>query len=142
VDSDGDGPLGAGTVTGGDPGAADTPSDTPATAFDVAASASSVGGTALRVVPEQKATTSTREDAETPEVAETSRGARTSAGADAVEDGVASGESVRVPDKSADEPEALDLLALAGGSVYKRLIPLGIGVAAVAAAIVWFVARR
>jgi hypothetical protein len=52
------------------------------------------------------------------------------------------GPSGRVPDKAADEPEALDLLALAGGSVYKRLIPVGIGVAAVAAVIVWFVARR
>ena len=42
----------------------------------------------------------------------------------------------------ADEPEALDLLALAGGSVYKRLIPLGVGAVVVAAVIVWFVARR
>jgi carbon monoxide dehydrogenase subunit G len=41
-----------------------------------------------------------------------------------------------------DEPEALDLLGLAGGSVYKRLIPLGIGVAVVAAVIVWVVVRR
>jgi len=41
-----------------------------------------------------------------------------------------------------DEPEALDLLALAGGSVYKRAIPLGIGAVVVAAVIVWFVARR
>jgi carbon monoxide dehydrogenase subunit G len=40
------------------------------------------------------------------------------------------------------EPEALDLLALAGGSVYKRAIPVGIGVVVVAAVIVWFVARR
>jgi hypothetical protein len=45
---------------------------------------------------------------------------------------------VRVP----DEPEALDLLALAGGSVYKRAIPLGIGAVVVAAVVVWFVARR
>jgi hypothetical protein len=41
-----------------------------------------------------------------------------------------------------DEPEALDLLGLAGASVYKRLIPLGIGVAVVAAVIVWVVVRR
>ena len=33
-------------------------------------------------------------------------------------------------------------MALAGGSVLKRLVPLGIGVAAVAAVIIWFVARR
>jgi hypothetical protein len=43
---------------------------------------------------------------------------------------------------TSDEPEALDLMALAGGSVYKRAIPLGIGAAVVAAVIVWFVARR
>jgi hypothetical protein len=53
-------------------------------------------------------------------------------------DAPASGKFVRVQ----DEPEALDLLALAGGSVYKRAIPLGIGAVVVAAVIVWFVARR
>jgi hypothetical protein len=89
----------------------------------VATSASSVGGTALRVVPEQDATPAS--------------GSR-----DKRDGGGASGESAPVPEKSADEPEPLDLLALAGGSAYKRLIPLGIGAAAVAAAIVWFVARR
>ncbi|WP_250034381.1 SRPBCC family protein [Paractinoplanes maris] len=40
------------------------------------------------------------------------------------------------------EPEALDLLAIAGGSVYKRLIPLGVVVAALVAFIVWLVGRR
>ncbi|GID97782.1 SRPBCC family protein [Amorphoplanes digitatis] len=40
------------------------------------------------------------------------------------------------------DDEALDLLGLAGGSVYKRLIPIGVGVAAVAAVIVWVVVRR
>ncbi|MBW6434285.1 SRPBCC family protein [Actinoplanes hulinensis] len=43
--------------------------------------------------------------------------------------------------KETAEPEALDLLAVAGGSVYKRLIPVGIGVAVVAAVVIWFVAR-
>ncbi|GAA0470049.1 carbon monoxide dehydrogenase subunit G (CoxG) family protein [Actinoplanes capillaceus] len=43
--------------------------------------------------------------------------------------------------KEEAEPEALDLLAVAGGSVYKRLIPVGIGVAVVAAVVIWFVAR-
>jgi len=50
------------------------------------------------------------------------------------------------PDRSGpasnDEPEALDLLALAGSSFYKRIIPLGLGAVAVAAAIVWFIVRR
>ncbi|MEV6299942.1 SRPBCC family protein [Actinoplanes sp. NPDC051861] len=39
------------------------------------------------------------------------------------------------------EPEALDLLDVAGGSIYKRVIPVVIGVAAVAAVIVWAVTR-
>jgi len=46
------------------------------------------------------------------------------------------------PVPPAAEPEPLDLMALAGGSVYKRIVPVGIGVAAVAAVIIWFVARR
>lgn len=45
-------------------------------------------------------------------------------------------------ESAADEPAALDLLALAGGSIYKRALPLGIGAVVVAAVIVWFVARR
>jgi carbon monoxide dehydrogenase subunit G len=41
-----------------------------------------------------------------------------------------------------EEPEALDLLAVAGGSIYKRVVPVAVGAAVVAAAvIVWFVAR-
>jgi carbon monoxide dehydrogenase subunit G len=51
----------------------------------------------------------------------------------------ASAGAAGVPD---EEPEALDLLALARGSVYKRAIPLGIGAVVVAAVVVWFVARR
>jgi len=121
--SDDAGPPGAGTVTAGDPGSAQTPSETPATPLDVATSASSVNGTALGVVPEQDSTTSPPARPE---------GSPLTSGSD----------SSRVPDDSGDEPEALDLLALAGGSIYKRLIPVGIGVAAVAAVIVWFVARR
>ncbi|WP_250002889.1 SRPBCC domain-containing protein [Actinoplanes sp. M2I2] len=41
-----------------------------------------------------------------------------------------------------EEPEALDLLAVAGGSVYKRLVPLGVIVAALVALIAWLVGRR
>jgi uncharacterized protein len=40
------------------------------------------------------------------------------------------------------EPEALDLMSLAGSSVYKRLIPLAAGVVVLIAAIVYFVTRR
>ncbi|BEL08177.1 hypothetical protein Q0Z83_063680 [Actinoplanes sichuanensis] len=39
------------------------------------------------------------------------------------------------------EPEAIDLLAVAGSSIYKRVIPVAIGAVVVAAVIVWFVAR-
>ncbi|SDT49291.1 SRPBCC family protein [Actinoplanes derwentensis] len=40
------------------------------------------------------------------------------------------------------EPEPIDLLDVAGGSIYKRLIPVAIGaVVVVGAVIVWFVAR-
>jgi carbon monoxide dehydrogenase subunit G len=39
------------------------------------------------------------------------------------------------------EPEAIDLLAVAGGSIYKRVIPVAVGAVVVAAVIVWFVAR-
>jgi carbon monoxide dehydrogenase subunit G len=39
------------------------------------------------------------------------------------------------------EPEALDLLGVAGNSIYKRAIPVVIGVAVVAAVVVWAVAR-
>jgi carbon monoxide dehydrogenase subunit G len=41
-----------------------------------------------------------------------------------------------------EEPEALDLLAVAGGSIYKRLVPVAIGVVAVGAVIAWLVSRR
>ncbi|MDI6097260.1 SRPBCC family protein [Actinoplanes sp. NEAU-A12] len=41
-----------------------------------------------------------------------------------------------------EEPEPLDLLDIAGGSIYKRVIPVAVGVVVAAAAvIVWFVAR-
>ncbi|MGK5682099.1 SRPBCC family protein [Actinoplanes sp. URMC 104] len=40
------------------------------------------------------------------------------------------------------DPEPLDLLAVAGSSVYKRAIPIAVGVAVIAAVIVWRVARR
>jgi uncharacterized protein len=40
------------------------------------------------------------------------------------------------------EPEPLDLLSVAGSSIYKRLIPVAVGVVAVGAVIAWLVARR
>ncbi|GIF26170.1 carbon monoxide dehydrogenase subunit G [Actinoplanes tereljensis] len=42
----------------------------------------------------------------------------------------------------AEEAEPLDLLSLAGGSIYKRVIPLVAGVVVVGAVIAWLVARR
>jgi carbon monoxide dehydrogenase subunit G len=63
------------------------------------------------------------------------------AGADAV---AAPGTSARTTERviRSEEPEALDLLAVAGGSIYKRVVPVAVGAAVVAAAvIVWFVAR-
>ncbi|MBQ0904426.1 SRPBCC family protein [Micromonospora sp. U21] len=42
----------------------------------------------------------------------------------------------------AAEPEALDLLSIAGGSITKRLVPVIVGLVAVGAVIVWLVARR
>jgi uncharacterized protein len=122
------GAFGAGSVTSGDPGSAVTPSETPVVVSEVATSASSVGGTALRVVPEQGGSDDARAGAVAQASAEEDKGAFGGAG--------------RVPVKAGDEPEALDLLALAGGSVYKRAVPLGIGAVVVAAVIVWFVARR
>jgi len=47
----------------------------------------------------------------------------------------------RVPEKGSDrtaEPEPLDLMDLAGGSIRKRLVPLAVGLAAVVAAVVVF----
>jgi uncharacterized protein len=46
------------------------------------------------------------------------------------------------PATPAAEPEALDLLSIAGGSVTKRLVPALVGLVAVGAVIVWLVARR
>ncbi|WP_328415803.1 SRPBCC domain-containing protein [Micromonospora sp. NBC_00389] len=42
----------------------------------------------------------------------------------------------------ASEPEALDLLSIAGGSITKRLVPVIVGLVAVGAVIAWLVARR
>lgn len=42
----------------------------------------------------------------------------------------------------AAEPEALDLLSIAGGSITKRLVPVLVGIVVVGAVIVWLVARR
>jgi carbon monoxide dehydrogenase subunit G len=41
-----------------------------------------------------------------------------------------------------EEPEALDLLSLAGGSIYKRVVPLAVAVIVIGAVIAWLVARR
>ncbi|MEU8019127.1 SRPBCC domain-containing protein [Micromonospora parva] len=43
---------------------------------------------------------------------------------------------------AAAEPEALDLLSIAGGSITKRLVPVVVGVVALGAVIAWLVARR
>ncbi|GIE90216.1 SRPBCC family protein [Actinoplanes regularis] len=40
------------------------------------------------------------------------------------------------------DAEPLDLLAVAGGSVYKRLIPVAVVAAVVVAVVIWLVARR
>ncbi|MFI7491931.1 SRPBCC domain-containing protein [Micromonospora echinaurantiaca] len=42
----------------------------------------------------------------------------------------------------AAEPEALDLLGIAGGSIAKRLVPVVVGLVVVGAVIAWLVARR
>ncbi len=44
--------------------------------------------------------------------------------------------------QSASAPEPLDLPDLAGGSVYKRLIPVAAGVVVVGAVVAWFISRR
>jgi carbon monoxide dehydrogenase subunit G len=41
-----------------------------------------------------------------------------------------------------EEPEPLDLLAVAGGSIYKRVLPLAVGVVVVGVVIAWVIARR
>jgi carbon monoxide dehydrogenase subunit G len=43
---------------------------------------------------------------------------------------------------TADEPEPIDLLSVAGSSVYKRLIPVAVVVAVIGAVIAWLVGRR
>ncbi|MGC4835266.1 SRPBCC domain-containing protein [Micromonospora vinacea] len=63
--------------------------------------------------------------------------APTAVGASAVEP---SADGVRVAPTA--EPEALDLLSIAGGSVTKRLVPVLVGLVAVGAVITWLVARR
>ncbi|MEV6346279.1 SRPBCC domain-containing protein [Actinoplanes sp. NPDC051851] len=40
------------------------------------------------------------------------------------------------------EAEPIDLLGVAGGSIYKRLVPVGVGVAVVAAVVIWLVVRN
>lgn len=40
------------------------------------------------------------------------------------------------------EAETLDLLSIAGGSIFKRLVPVVVGLVAVGAVIAWLVARR
>jgi carbon monoxide dehydrogenase subunit G len=46
-----------------------------------------------------------------------------------------------VPDTEVSA-EPLDLLAVAGGSIYKRLIPVGVAVVVIGAVIAWLVGRR
>ncbi|MFI6255971.1 SRPBCC family protein [Micromonospora zamorensis] len=59
----------------------------------------------------------------------------------------ASASAVESPDGStrvavAAEPEALDLLSIAGGSITKRLVPVVVGLVAVGAVIAWLASRR
>ncbi|WP_433650363.1 SRPBCC family protein [Micromonospora zamorensis] len=59
----------------------------------------------------------------------------------------ASSSAVESPDGStrvaaAAEPEALDLLSIAGGSITKRLVPVVVGLVAVGAVIAWLASRR
>ncbi|MEU1677928.1 SRPBCC family protein [Micromonospora zamorensis] len=58
-----------------------------------------------------------------------------------------SSSTVESPDGStrvavAAEPEALDLLSIAGGSITKRLVPVVVGLVAVGAVIAWLASRR
>ncbi|SCF07908.1 Carbon monoxide dehydrogenase subunit G [Micromonospora coriariae] len=46
------------------------------------------------------------------------------------------------PATSAAEPEALDLLSIAGGSITKRLVPVIVGLVAAGVVIAWLIARR
>ncbi|MEU1644005.1 SRPBCC family protein [Micromonospora zamorensis] len=63
--------------------------------------------------------------------------ASSSASSSAVE---SPGGSTRV--EVAAEPEALDLLSIAGGSITKRLVPVVVGLVAVGAVIAWLASRR
>ncbi|MEU4162849.1 SRPBCC family protein [Actinoplanes sp. NPDC026670] len=53
----------------------------------------------------------------------------------------ATGPSAAAASVQTAEPEAIDLLAVAGSSIYKRVIPVAVGAVVVVAVIVWFVAR-
>ena len=46
------------------------------------------------------------------------------------------------PPVTTEEPEPLDLLSVAGSSIYKRAVPLVIGVVVIGAVIAWAIARR
>jgi len=64
------------------------------------------------------------------------------AATESVVNGLASGASGRAEFVPSEEPEALDLMSLAGGSIYKRLVPVAVGVVAVGAVITWLIVRR
>ncbi|SCG54116.1 Carbon monoxide dehydrogenase subunit G [Micromonospora echinaurantiaca] len=55
--------------------------------------------------------------------------------------GVGSTPAQRPPATARAEPEALDLLSIAGGSITKRLVPVLVGLVVVGAVIAWLVAR-
>jgi carbon monoxide dehydrogenase subunit G len=40
------------------------------------------------------------------------------------------------------EPEPLDLMSVAGSSIYKRLVPVAVGIVVVGAVVAWLIARR
>ncbi|MET7376370.1 SRPBCC family protein [Micromonospora arida] len=72
-----------------------------------------------------------------PQPSASAAAASASASASAVE---SPGGSTRVA--AAAEPEALDLLSIAGGSITKRLVPVVVGLVAVGAVIAWLASRR
>ena len=50
--------------------------------------------------------------------------------------------AIRALTPPAEEPEALDLLGIAGGSIYKRVIPVAVALVVVGVVVAWLVARR
>jgi carbon monoxide dehydrogenase subunit G len=56
--------------------------------------------------------------------------------------GAAAAPTTRRPFQASPEPEALDLLDLAGGAAFKRLIPVAVAGVAIVVAVIYFLTRR